>query len=197
MKKGYQYTIVFMLIVAAVFTAILATTQAAMNPRIAANQEIARQQNLLYAFNITTGESDEEIQAAYEANIEEDIRTIDGEEIHAFRQVDESGQVKGYAFPFTGPALWGSISGYLAVTEDLATIKGLTFTDQNETPGLGGRIDEPPFKEQFRDVPLPEGSISYGQEGLDAISGATQSSNAVIAVLNNLKNDVISKWEVE
>ncbi len=197
MKKGYQYTIVFMLIVAAVFTAILATTQAAMNPRIAANQEVLRQQNLLYAFDIPTGESPEEVQATYEANIEEDFRTIDGKEVLAYRQVDEAGNVKGYAFPFTGPALWGTISGYLAVTEDLSTMKGLTFTEQNETPGLGGRIDEAPFKEQFRGVPLPEGTISYGQEGLDAISGATQSSNAVIAVLNNLKNDVISKWEVE
>lgn len=197
MKKGYQYTIVFMLIVAAVFTAILATTQAAMNPRIAANQEVARQQNLLYAFDIPTGESPEEVQAAYEANIEKDFRTVDGEEIRAYRQVDGAGNTLGYAFPFTGPALWGSISGYLAVTEDLSTMKGLTFTEQNETPGLGGRIDEAPFKEQFRGVPLPEGAISYGQEGLDAISGATQSSNAVIAVLNDLKNNVISKWEVE
>lgn len=196
MKKGYQYTVVFMLLVAAIFTAILATTQAAMNPRIDDNREIARQQNLLYAFNIPFGETNEEIQEIYAANIEDDIRTIDGQEIHAFRQLDASGNVTGYAFPFSGPALWGSISGYLAVSEDLSMIKGLTFTEQNETPGLGGRIDEPPFKEQFRDVPMPEGNITYADE-LDAISGATQSSNAVLQVLNNLKSNVISKWEVD
>lgn len=197
MKKGYQYTVVFMLIVAAIFTSVLATTQTAMNPMIAVNQEIARQQNLLYAFNIPAGESNEEVQATYLANIEEDTRTVDGQEVHAFRQVDDAGQVVGYAFPFTGPALWGSISGYLAVSQDLTTILGLTFTSQNETPGLGGRIDEPPFKEQFRGIPLPDGDITYRQEGLDAISGATQSSNAVLVVLNNLNRNVISKWEVE
>lgn len=198
MKRSYQYTVVFMIIMAGFFTAILATGQAAMNPRIAQNQEIARQQSLLYAFDIPSGGTNAEVTAAYEKYIQPDTRTIDGQEIQAFRQVDDAGAVQGYAFPFSGAALWGTIRGYLAVDQDLATIKGLTFTEQNETPGLGGRIDEEPFKSQWRGIPLPEGDIRYGQVGdkqLDAISGATQSSTAVTRVVNELKKNVISKWE--
>ena len=200
MKRSYQYTVIFMIIVASVFTAVLATAQASMTPRIELNQEIARQKSLLYAFDIEHGSTDEEVNATYEKFIEPDTRTIDGEEIEAYKQVDESGAIKGYAFPFSGPALWGTIKGYLAVTEDLSEVKGLTFTEQNETPGLGGRIDEDPFKEQWRGVPIPEGNFSYGKVGdkqVDAVSGATQSSTAVTKVLSELKNNVISKWEVQ
>lgn len=200
MKRSYQYTVIFMIIVASVFTAVLATAQASMKPRIELNQEIARQRSLLYAFDIEHGSSDEEVNAAYDTAIEPETRTIDGEEIEAYKQVDETGAIKGYAFPFSGPALWGTIKGYLAVTEDLSEVKGLTFTEQNETPGLGGRIDEEPFKEQWRGIPIPEGNFSYGKVGdqqIDAVSGATQSSTAVTKVLSELKNNVISKWEVQ
>lgn len=200
MKKGYQYTVIFMIIMASLFTALLATAQTSMNPQINENREISRQKNLLYAFNVKAGTTNDEVKTAYEKYIKPDTRTIDGKEVKAFKLLDDAGAVKGYAFPFSGPALWGTISGYLATSEDLATIKGLTFTEQNETPGLGGRIDEAPFKEQWRDVPMPEGDIKYGPVGdkkLDAISGATQSSNAVTKVLNEVKNNIISKWEVQ
>lgn len=199
MKRSYQYTVVFMIIMAGFFTAILATGQAAMNPRIAQNQENARKQAILYAFDIPAGATNEEISATFGKYIQPENRTVDGQEVQAFRQVDDAGAVQGYAFPFSGSALWGTIRGYLAVNQDLTAIKGLTFTEQNETPGLGGRIDEEPFKVQWRGVPLPEGDIRYGQIGdkrLDAISGATQSSTAVTKVINELKNNVISKWEV-
>lgn len=200
MKKGYQYTVIFMIIVASLFTALLATAQTSMNPMINENREIARQKNLLYAFNIPSGTTNDEVKTVYDKYIQPETRTIDGKEVKAFKLMDDAGAVNGYAFPFSGPALWGNISGYLATSEDLATIKGLTFTEQNETPGLGGRIDEAPFKDQWRDLPMPEGEIKYGQAGdkrLDAISGATQSSNAVTKVLNELKNNIISKWEVQ
>lgn len=200
MKKSYQYTVIFMIIVASIFTAILATAQASMTPQIKQNQEIARQKSLLYAFDIAYGDSNEAVNETYARFIQPDTRTIDGVEVVAFKQVDESGAVAGYAFPFSGPALWGTIKGYLAVSEDLSVIKGLTFTEQNETPGLGGRIDEEPFKAQWRGVPMPEGNFAYGSIGgkqVDAISGATQSSTAVTKVLSELKNNVISKWEVQ
>ncbi|MFZ2257315.1 MAG: FMN-binding protein [Clostridiaceae bacterium] len=200
MKKGYLYTVIFMIIMASLFTALLATAQTTVNPQIKENQEIGRQRNLLYAFNIPTGTTNDEVKAAYTKYIQPETRTIDGKTVEAFKLVDDAGATQGYAFPFSGPALWGTISGYLSTSSDLTTIKGLTFTAQNETPGLGGRIDEAPFKEQWRDVPMPTGDIKYGPVGdkqLDAISGATQSSNAVTKALNEVKNTILSKWEVQ
>ena len=200
MKKGYLYTVIFMIIVASIFTALLATAQTSMNPQIKDNREIGRQKNLLYVFNVPSGTSNDEVKAAYAKYVKPETRTIGGTVVDAYKLVDDAGATQAYAFPFSGPALWGTIKGYLATSQDLKTIKGLTFTEQNETPGLGGRIDEAPFKEQWRDVPMPTGDIKYGPVGdkqLDAISGATQSSNAVTKALNEVKNNIISKWEVQ
>ena len=47
MKQSYTYSIVFTLIVSAVFTLVLATTANVLKPRIEANQELAEQSALL------------------------------------------------------------------------------------------------------------------------------------------------------
>jgi Na+-transporting NADH:ubiquinone oxidoreductase subunit C len=74
-------------------------------------------------------------------------------------------------------------------------IKGLAFTEQNETPGLGGRIEEDWYKEQFKGTTL-SGSLSYGEEtGLDAITGATSTSNAVLKILNTFIETTLKELE--
>ena len=62
--------------------------------------------------------------------------------------------------------------------------------NQEETPGLGDRITEPAFLDQFRakifapDLKLmPEGQ-SQAKNEIDAITGATMSSVAFIDILN-------------
>ncbi len=193
MKKGYTYTIIFMMIVAAIFTSLLATADAVAKPQIDKNKMLYQRKAIMYAFNIPTDVSDEKVAEVFEKNILPDERNG----IEAFKYVDDSGNVKGYAFPFQGSALWGRVKGYMALDPDLKDVLGITFTEQNETPGLGGRIDEAPFKEQWRGVVLPEGDLRYGKIGdkeIDAISGATLTSNSVIGILNNLKNNVIPQW---
>ena len=65
---------------------------------------------------------------------------------------------------------------------------GLDFVKQNETPGLGARISESWFKEQFRGKRgpfrlVPEG-VESGENEFQAITGATSTSNAVLDLLN-------------
>ena len=77
---------------------------------------------------------------------------------------------------------------------------GIVFTAQNETPGLGGRIDEAVFRNQFRDLDIVAGQdLAYGAAGggkLDAIAGATSSSNAVLKIVNNLVDQTLPGLEV-
>src|SRR5690606_32400126 len=100
-----------------------------------------------------------------------------------------------YAVPFDDNALWGALRGYLGVSADLGSTTGLVFTYQNETPGLGGRIDENWFKEQFRGLPIaPGAALAYGaQDGydIDAISGATSSSAAVMRAVNKVLRESV------
>ncbi len=36
--------------------------------------------------------------------------------------------------------------GFIALDKDLHTIKGFTFYEHGETPGLGGEVDNPKWK---------------------------------------------------
>ena len=48
--------------------------------------------------------------------------------------------------PVEGLGLWSTLYGFLAVDADLETIRGLTFYEHAETPGLGGEVDNPRWK---------------------------------------------------
>jgi len=83
-----------------------------------------------------------------------------------------------------------------AVAPDASKIIGVAFYEHNETPGLGARISESWFTEQFSGLPLHpiEGGdqIFYlnpkragkAHNELDAITGASRTSDAVERFLN-------------
>ncbi len=92
-------------------------------------------------------------------------------------------------FVRTGPGLWGDITAVVCFDTATDSIVGVTFTKQNETPGLGGRIDEEWFQTQFRgkQAPVelvPEGTASARPGEVDAITGATITSKAVRDIVN-------------
>ncbi len=59
-------------------------------------------------------------------------------------------RVLGYAFPIRGQGFWAPITGLLALSPDLSETRGIVFLEHSETPGLGGRITEGEFRDQFR-----------------------------------------------
>lgn len=194
MKQGPVYTIVFILILTAVFTAALATADAFFAPTIEANRALAERRDVLYALGLDATGDAAALNARFEASVTE--RTAgDGTTFYVQRGTD--GNDVAYAVPFTGSGLWGTIRGFLAVTANADRIVGIVFTEQQETPGLGGRIDEPAFKEQFRGVAIsPATKIAYGLNGdkeIDAVTGATITSNAVMRILNDTLADVFPK----
>ena len=89
-----------------------------------------------------------------------------------------------------------------ATVDSLAkNLETLTSENTRSHARLHGRIDELVFREQFRGLPLKKDQpLKYGtQEGytLDAITGATQTSTAVLKTLNNMTDQVIFNGEVE
>jgi Na+-transporting NADH:ubiquinone oxidoreductase subunit C len=52
--------------------------------------------------------------------------------------------------PIYGKGLWSTLYGYLALKSDLTTIAGIGFYEHGETPGLGGEVDNPRWKAQWR-----------------------------------------------
>lgn len=88
----------------------------------------------------------------------------------------------------TGAGMWAEIRLVFVYRSDQQRIIGMRVIDQNETAGLGDRIADPSFYEQFDDI-LAAGEIRMalsgaGQGQFDAITGATVTSNAVQNIIN-------------
>lgn len=108
-------------------------------------------------------------------------------------QVVENDDVMSYIIPVEGKGLWSTLYGYLALDSDGQTIKGITFYQHGETPGLGGEIDNPRWKALWdgRKAYGPDGepkvAVIKGQAGtpeespfaVDGLSGATLTSRGV------------------
>ena len=55
-------------------------------------------------------------------------------------------EVEQVVVPVYGMGLWSTLYGYVAIEKDLNTIKGLTYYEHAETPGLGGEVENPTWK---------------------------------------------------
>ena len=83
----------------------------------------------------------------------------------------------------------------LGLDADARTITGLFILDQKETPGLGNRIIEKPWRDQFLDkssatrLVVVKGNPGKDNE-IDAISGATISSRTVTGIVNTTIADI-------
>jgi len=61
-------------------------------------------------------------------------------------KVIQNSIIEQYIFPIYGKGLWSTMWGFISLEKDLHTIRGLTFYEQGETPGLGGEVDNPDWK---------------------------------------------------
>lgn len=187
-KQNIFYTIIFSFITTFVFVFLLAFTYDLTKVKINQNQELYLKKAVLTSLQVTYQDKDD-IATQFAAK----IKKIDSEE-YSIYSLQKSGQIN-YAIIFSGNGLWGTITGALAVNENLSRIIGVDIISHNETPGLGGRIDEPYFKEQFTNEKIINNKISIkitgdGDENhengeIDAISGATRTSDFFEIMINN------------
>ncbi len=63
--------------------------------------------------------------------------------------VVENNAIQKVILPLYGKGLWSTMYGFIALGKDLKTIKGFTFYEHGETPGLGGEIDNPGWKKTW------------------------------------------------
>ena len=71
-------------------------------------------------------------------------RIADHALVYELRGVD--GELDLVVLPVSGLGLWGILYGFIAVDADVETIRGLTFYEHKETPGLGAEVDNPRWK---------------------------------------------------
>ncbi len=180
MKNSFIYPIVFMMVVTVVFIAILASFNFMMADTIAFNQESELRQKILYIFDILPENDDpQEIKSIFDERVAH--KNINNTDVYV---LTEGVNEVAYAVPVDGPGLWGKITGYVGLNKGYTKIIGIEFVTQSETPGLGGRIAENSYKEQYRNIDIQGISNGSYLDGVDAIAGATQTSAAVVRLVN-------------
>jgi electron transport complex protein RnfG len=103
---------------------------------------------------------------------------------------DKDGNTIGYVMSATSPSGYGGdVTVAVGVSCETNTITGFTVLSHSETAGLGARCTEDEFQAQF--AGKSASGISYVKGGgattdteIDAISGATITSNAVTEAVN-------------
>jgi len=115
----------------------------------------------------------------------------------AYRRVDAAGRIDMLVLPIHGQGLWAAMHGFLALGPDLNTVRGLTYYNHGETPGLGAEVDNPrwralwPGRVVFDAEGRPVIEVARGKAGpvaddphrVDGLAGATITSNAVTNML--------------
>lgn len=105
----------------------------------------------------------------------------------------DSGELEMVVLPVEGKGLWSTLIGFMALSADTETVRGLTFYSHKETPGLGGEVDNPRWKALWKGRQAfdadwnPALEVIKGQAGtpeedphrVDGLSGATITSRGV------------------
>lgn len=106
---------------------------------------------------------------------------------------DADGNILGYAGTGTANGFGGEVESTVVLYPD-GTIAGVSVGGANfaETAGLGAKAKEPEFQAQFAGKTVPVALKQNGGE-IDAISGATITSRAVIAGVNSAVNDIAAQ----
>ena len=188
-QKSFYAQIVYptlvMLIISSVVTGAIAIVTELTQDKIDIQSELRIQKAVLSALSDENRLlSDAAIIERYEMLITE--KNVKDTPVFIAKQND---RVIGIVVEMNGPALWGNVQGFFAISADMKTLLGVDFVAHSETPGLGGRIDELWFKKQFRDVPIPLKSptviIRPAENGkIDGITGATLTVNAIRDMVN-------------
>lgn len=184
------YTFVYMTVVVIIVAVLLALANQSLKPRQEANILLDKQKQILGALKVDYSAGN---PAEIYMVLVNDTLTYGDKEVYV---ANLNGETK-YILPLSGKGLWGGIGGYLALDEDKNTIYGVNFNHESETPGLGAKIVELPFREQFEGkhirnaanevvsvAVLKAGKHAEGQEQVDAISGATITSSGVSTMLH-------------
>lgn len=201
--KGNAYTIGFAAVLGSACALLLTAAASFTAPYKQANAEAEEALNILLALKVplSEGASSAEVVKAKGENVKE--KKLGDLTAYVYSPSEANGKVLATAMRFAGPGLWGPVKGFLALEPDMKTIRGITFYEQEETPGLGGEISAKWFQDQFvgKSIVDQSGSpgiiiSSAGEPGpnkVDGISGATMTCDKVQAMLNEAIKRIVEE----
>lgn len=163
---------------------ILAFADTLFQPKIQANQQQALERSLAALFPQAKSPK---------------FTKLSTTKMQIYKGTDASGSLLGYAVGIVTNGYGGPIDLIIGLSPDLAKIAGMEVVSDSETPGMGSRIADDWFRKQFEGL-NPLDTITYvknatpdsAKNQIEAISGATISTKAVLSGLNSNLKDAVS-----
>jgi Na+-transporting NADH:ubiquinone oxidoreductase subunit C len=170
---------VFIVVLGTLSAGVLVVAQGYAAPRARKHAELRVRSNILAAAGVTAAPA--EVESLFSARAE----------------AVPSGGVTLYhvdslvAYEFVGQGVWGPIEGIITLDSSLQHVAGVRVLMQEETPGLGDRIKDPDYlvtysgKTTQEPLELAIRHQATLENEVDAISGATLSSQALVRIVND------------
>lgn len=165
--RSNLYVLSFMAGITIVLGFMLSFAAASLKDKQDFNIEVDIKKNILSSLNIPADKSaklsQNDIQKLYDKEIttfiidENGMKSDDGA-LSVYIATDGA-QPTGYSIPISGKGLWSTIYGYIALEPDGITVKGITFYQHGETPGLGGELEKEWFTSNYK------GKHIYSEDG--------------------------------
>ena len=212
-----SYVLFFASIVTITCSVLLSSAANLLKDRQQENIALDKQKNIIASAGFSAEEEKEftrqDILKIYDENIKSSVLDLQGKILEGKAVADldpkidtdllpiyfseNNGQLSSYIIPVSGKGLWSTIYGYLALEPDGITVKGITFYQHGETPGLGGEIDKEWFTSSFKgkkvrtesgelvSITVIKGKVAEKIEAekqsyyVDGISGSTLTGNGV------------------
>lgn len=184
-----QQTLVFVLLLGLFASVLLLGMNLITAQRIEQNEAALLQAAILNGFDVEY--SFATINETFETEV--DVLEYDG---LTFYYAPASGRV---SFHFEGGGVWGPILGIVTLESDWTTIAEITILEHEETPGLGGVLAEREYLNTFvgkqMEIDVVKGATSLNNSQVDAITGATRTSDAFETLLNTDYVEHKAVWE--
>jgi Na+-transporting NADH:ubiquinone oxidoreductase subunit C len=212
----------FALAVCVTCSVILAFTAGALKPSIEKNKELDVHKNILFAMNLIDrdkADNPEKVETLFSEKVEGKVLDKEGNvvpgrdpaEVGIEDEIEqlpvyisyEGDKIQSVAMPVMGKGLWSKIYGYIALENDFNTVRGITFYQHGETPGLGGEIGQQWYQAKFegkkifdsegnlQSIAIAKGAVpeDYPEEKkqhmVDGVSGATLTGKGITEFLEH------------
>lgn len=223
-----SYVFIFALMVTITCSILLTSAATLLKSRQQENIALDMRKNIVEVAGIVDVKKElnrEQILKLYDDYIESVVINLSGEIVPDKNAADlnpkkdkdllpvyysqKNNEIIAYVIPISGKGLWSTIYGYLSLEPDAVTVKGITFYQHGETPGLGGEIEKDWFKNNFigKKILSPEGKLvsitvvkgkveekiseDEAYHYVDGISGSTLTGNG----LTKFMKEKLSSYE--
>lgn len=198
-RDSISNTLIISISLSLVCSILVASAAVVLKPVQLKNAEEYRQRIILEVAGLMR--PDAAINELFATIQPDNVEISSGESIEIYLEKDGDA-VRQFILPISGPGLWSTMRGYLAVAPDGNTVKGIRFFEHAETPGLGDQIDKEDWRalwvgktiydesntpriEVVRGFVLRDGSNPDAVHQIDGLSGATLTGNGVTKLVQH------------